>query len=276
MKHVKIGFIGCGNMGRSLIGGLINNAYPPELLFGADPDPAQRQQLASLFNISVTADSNEAIQNAEVVVLAVKPQAICTSISEIAETLGQQRPLIVSIAAGVRLASMSKFAGENMPIVRVMPNTPALIGAGAAALYANQHVSPEQRELSEALMRSVGIALWLDSEDKLDAVTALSGSGPAYFFLIMEVMEKAAIKLGLDAKQAQLLTLETAFGAAKMAMESKHDATTLRQQVTSPGGTTEQALKVLMDGEIDQLFEQALNAANNRSIELADKFGKTD
>jgi pyrroline-5-carboxylate reductase len=276
MKHVKISFIGCGNMGRSLIGGLINNAYPPELIYGADPDPEQRQQVASLFNIAVTADSNEAIQNAEVVVLAVKPQAVCASIAEIAETLARQRPLIVSIAAGVRLASMSKYAGENMPIVRVMPNTPALIGAGAAALYANQHVSSEQRELSEAIMRSVGIALWLDTEEKLDAVTALSGSGPAYFFLIMEVMQKAAIKLGLDEKQAQLLTLETAFGAAKMAMESKHDAATLRQQVTSPGGTTEQALKVLMDNDIDQLFEQALSAANNRSIELADEFGKTE
>ena len=276
MKHVKISFIGCGNMGRSLIGGLINNTYPTELIYAADPDPAQRQQLASLFNIAVTADNNEAIQNSEVIVLAVKPQAVCASIAEIAETLTRQRPLIVSIAAGVRLASISRYAGENMPIVRVMPNTPALIGAGAAALYANQHVSPQQRELSEAIMRSVGIALWLDTEEKLDAVTALSGSGPAYFFLIMEVMEKAAIKLGLDQKQAQLLTLETAFGAAKMAMESKHDAATLRQQVTSPGGTTEQALKVLMDNDIEQLFEQALSAANNRSIELADEFGKIE
>jgi pyrroline-5-carboxylate reductase len=276
MKQTKIAFIGCGNMGRSLIGGLIGNGHPSELLCGADPDAGQRQQLAHLFNISVFADSNEAVEEASVVVLAVKPQAVSTSILEIADSLKQQRPLLVSIAAGVRLASLSKNAGENLPIVRVMPNTPALIQAGAAALYANEHVSNEQRELSEAIMRSVGIALWLDSEDKLDAVTALSGSGPAYFFLIMEAMEKAAINLGLDEKQARLLTLETAFGAAKMAMESNHDPAILRQQVTSPGGTTEQALKVLMDGGIEQLFDDALSAANKRSIELANEFGKTE
>jgi pyrroline-5-carboxylate reductase len=276
MKQTKICFIGCGNMGRSLIGGLISNGHPPELLCGADPDAAQRQQLAHLFNISVFADSNEAVEEASVVVLAVKPQVVSTSILEMADSLKRQRPLLVSIVAGVRLASLSKNTGENLPIVRVMPNTPALIQAGAAALYANEHVSNEQRELSEAIMRSVGIALWLDSEDKLDAVTALSGSGPAYFFLIMEAMEKAAINLGLDEKQARLLTLETAFGAAKMAMESNQDPATLRQQVTSPGGTTEQALKVLMDGDIEQLFDNALSAANRRSMELADEFGKTE
>jgi pyrroline-5-carboxylate reductase len=274
MKQTKISFLGCGNMGRSLIGGLISNGHPPELLCGADPDPAQRQQLARLFNIAVVEDSNEAIQGAGVVVLAVKPQAISTSILEVADTLKQEKPLLISIAAGIRLSAMSKDAGEGMPIVRVMPNTPALIQAGAAALYANEHVSNEQRELAEAIMRSVGIALWLDDEDKLDVVTALSGSGPAYFFLVMEVMEKAAAKLGLDENQARLLTLETAFGAAKMAMESNHDPENLRQQVTSPGGTTEQALKVLMEGNIEQLFDDALAAATRRSKELADEFGK--
>jgi pyrroline-5-carboxylate reductase len=274
MKQTKISFLGCGNMGRSLIGGLISNGHPPELLCGADPDPAQRQQLARLFNIAVVEDSNEAIQGAGVVVLAVKPQAISASILEVADTLKQEKPLLISIAAGIRLSAMSKDAGEGMPIVRVMPNTPALIQAGAAALYANEHVSNEQRELAEAIMRSVGIALWLDDEDKLDVVTALSGSGPAYFFLVMEVMEKAAAKLGLDENQARLLTLETAFGAAKMAMESNHDPENLRQQVTSPGGTTEQALKVLMEGNIEQLFDDALAAATRRSKELADEFGK--
>jgi len=274
MKQTKIGFIGCGNMGRSLIGGLIGNGYPPELLSGADPDPGQREQLSRLFNISVIADNNEAIRDAKVVVLAVKPQVIGESLLEVADTLKRQRPLLMSIAAGVHMATMNNCIGDNLAIVRVMPNTPALIRAGAAGLYANEYVSLEQRELAEAIMRSVGIAVWLQEETKLDAVTALSGSGPAYFFLIMEVMEKAAIKLGLDDEQARLLTLETAFGAAKMAMESNIDPETLRQQVTSPGGTTEQALKVLLDGNIEQLFDSALRAANKRSVELADEFGK--
>jgi pyrroline-5-carboxylate reductase len=274
MKQIKIGFLGCGNMGRSLIGGLISNGYPPELLCGADPDPSQREQLARLFNISVVADNNDAVRDAEVVVLAVKPQAIGASISEVADTLKQQKPLLMSIAAGVRLSAISNNIDDKLPIVRVMPNTPALIQAGAAALYANEYVSDEQRELAEAIMHSVGIALWLDDEAKLDVVTALSGSGPAYFFLVMEIMEKAAIKLGLNEEQARLLTLETAFGAAKMAMESNHDPAALRQQVTSPGGTTEEALKVLLEGNIEQLFDHALSAANKRSIELADEFGK--
>jgi len=274
MEQIKISFLGCGNMGRSLIGGLIANGYPPELLCGADPDPVQREQLARLFNIAVLADNNEAVRDAKVVVLAVKPQAIGTSLLEIRETLKQQRPLLISIAAGVRLSTIGENIGISLPIVRVMPNTPALIQAGAAALYANEYVNSEQRELAESIMRSVGIAIWLDNETKLDAVTALSGSGPAYFFLVMEVIEKAAIKLGLDEKQARLLTLETAFGAAKMAMESNSDPATLRQQVSSPGGTTEQALQILLNGNIEQLFGDALQAAKNRSVELADEYGK--
>jgi pyrroline-5-carboxylate reductase len=164
--------------------------------------------------------------------------------------------------------------GENLAVVRAMPNTPALVQAGAAALIANKNVNAQQRDRAESIMRAVGNAVWLDDETKIDAVTALSGSGPAYFFLIMEVMERAAVKLGLDDEQARLLTLETAFGAAKMAMKSPDSPTILRQQVTSPGGTTESALKILLDGDIEKLFSDALQAANNRSIELADEFEK--
>ena len=274
MKPVKITFLGCGNMGRSLIGGLLGNNYPTEMLCGADAEPAQRQELASLFNISIVADNNEALRNAEVVLLAVKPQAIEPLLSSVASTLQKQNPLIISIAAGVRLASISRIVGENLAVVRAMPNTPALVQAGAAALIANKNVNAQQRDRAESIMRAVGNAVWLDDETKIDAVTALSGSGPAYFFLIMEVMERAAVKLGLDDEQARLLTLETAFGAAKMAMKSPDSPTILRQQVTSPGGTTESALKILLDGDIEKLFSDALQAANNRSIELADEFEK--
>ena len=272
MKPVKISFLGCGNMGRSLIGGLLGNGYPADMLCGADTEPAQRQELASRFNISVVADNNAAVSDAEVVVLAVKPQAIESLLNSVAGTLQKQNPLIISIAAGVRLASISRILGDNLAVVRAMPNTPALVQAGAAALIANKNVSSTQRDIAESILRAVGTALWLDDETKIDVATALSGSGPAYFFLIMEVMEKAAAKLGLDNEQARLLTLETAFGATKMAKQSPNSPAILRQQVTSPGGTTERALKVLLDGDIEKLFDDALQAATNRSIELAEEF----
>ncbi len=261
-------------MGRSLIGGLIANGHKPESICGADPDPIQRNKLRELFQIEVYEDNTDAINGADVIVLAVKPQTMQDIINNIADQFEHNSPLILSIAAGIRLSALSTWMQKDLPITRVMPNTPALIQAGAAALYANEMVSPEQRELAEMIMRSVGVAVWLEDEALMDVVTALSGSGPAYFFLLMEVMENVAVDMGLNQKQARLLTLETAFGAAKMAIESNLDAATLRHQVTSPGGTTEQALNVLTDGKFGELFHKALTAAYQRSIELADSFGE--
>lgn len=274
MRDTKISFIGCGNMGRSLIGGLIANGYSPSLLCGADPNPEQREQTKQQFDVETLEDNARAIHGAEVIILSVKPQAMEATLASIADEVKKQSSLIISIAAGIRLSAMENWLSATVPIIRVMPNTPALIQAGAAALYANSSANEEQRELAESILRSVGLALWLDDESLMDTVTALSGSGPAYIFLIMEVMEKAAVKLGLEQKQARLLALETTFGAAKMAMESKFDAAELRRQVTSPGGTTEAALKVLIEqGQIQTLFDQALSAAQHRSVELADSLG---
>jgi pyrroline-5-carboxylate reductase len=276
MKNAQICFIGCGNMGQSLIGGLIANGHDPISIHGADPDAARRELLRRQYGIRVYAENLDAVQQGEVIILAVKPQMLLPTLVPLAEQLRTRAPLIISIAAGIRLTTLESALGKALPIVRVMPNTPALIQAGASALYANAAVNPAQRELTEAIMRSVGLALWLDDEAQMDTVTALSGSGPAYFFLMMEVLEKAAIKLGLPVSQARLLTLETAFGAAKMALESDADAATLRQQVTSPGGTTEAALKVLMEqGNFEQLLLAALTAAKSRSEELADSIGKS-
>ncbi len=273
MKNSKITFIGCGNMGRSLIGGLIANGLPNTLITGTDLNPEQRETTASLFNIEMLEDNQQAIKDANVVVLAVKPQSMQDTLEPIHKILSQQKPLLISIAAGIKLVNLGQWAGDDLAIVRAMPNTPALIQAGATALCANQQTSEAQRDLAEAIMRSVGLALWVDDETLMDTVTALSGSGPAYFFLIMEVMEKAASQLGLPQDQARILTLQTAFGAAKMALESQHDAATLRQQVTSPGGTTEQALNVLMNGGLEDLFRDALESAQKRSAELADSLG---
>lgn len=256
-------------MGQSLIGGLIANGHDVSALRGAEPDANKRQIIRDQFDIEVYADNHQAIADADVIVLAVKPQTLSATVSELTGQIRRSQ-LIISIAAGIRLATLGRLLGTEQPVVRVMPNTPALIRTGASALYANPAVTTSQKDLAESIMRSVGLALWLDSEADMDTVTALSGSGPAYFFLVMEVLEKAAITLGLPVNQARLLTLETAFGAAKMALETDVDAATLRRQVTSPGGTTEQALKVLMEkGNIEQLFLDALSAAKHRSEELA-------
>ncbi len=273
MKNSRITFIGCGNMGRSLIGGLVANGLPVNSITGTDLNAEQRQSTASQYNIEVLEDNQQAIKDADVVVIAVKPQSMEDTLKPIKTTLSQGKPLLISIAAGIQLSHLGKWAGEELAIVRAMPNTPALIQSGATALCANKNTSSAQRDLAETIMRSVGLALWLEDENLMDAVTALSGSGPAYYFLIMEVMEKAAIQLGISQEHARILTLQTAFGAAKMALESNHDAASLRKQVTSPGGTTEQALNVLMNGDIENLFREALEAAQKRSAELATSLG---
>lgn len=275
MSNVRICFIGCGNMGRSLIGGILANGYPGELICGADPEAEQRDKITDLFGITTHSDNFAAINGAGVVVLAVKPQAMAATVKHLAGNFGEQPPLVISIAAGIRLSAIHGWLQQDLPIIRAMPNTPALIQAGATALFANELATAAHKETAETILRSVGTAVWVDHESLMDTVTALSGSGPAYFFQLMEILEKAAIDMGLQPEQARLLTQETALGAAKMAMESEQDTASLRRQVTSPGGTTEAALAVLEQGDIEQLFRNALQAAQRRSVELADEFGKS-
>lgn len=269
MENIRITFIGCGNMGCSLIGGLINNGYPANCISGVDIDDTQRLLINNLYGIEMLDNSADAIHGAHVVVLAVKPQKMKDTLLPLREIFSHEKPLLVSIAAGIRLGDLARWAGEKLAIIRAMPNTPALIGTGAAALCANDNVNDVQRDIAESIMRSTGIVIWVEDETLIDAVTALSGSGPAYYFYIMEIMEKAGIQLGLSKEQARILTLQTALGAAKMALESEHDPEDLRKQVTSPGGTTERALKVLQEGRLDELINKAIHAAFQRSQELA-------
>jgi pyrroline-5-carboxylate reductase len=193
----------------------------------------------------------------------------------LAPIIQQGRPLVVSIAAGVRSSDIEQWLGGNIAVVRTMPNTPALVQTGATALYANPRVTEDQRDMAESIMRAVGLTLWVDDEALLDAVTALSGSGPAYFFRIMEALETAGVELGLSREAAHLLTLQTALGAAKMALESEESIVTLRERVTSPGGTTEQGLQVMNENNIDRLFSEVLKAARDRSAELAKIFSES-
>ena len=260
-------------MARALISGLIQDSDNLEIRI-ADPNESQLQDIQQNWsNVNAFTDNSKAIADADVVVLAVKPQImklVCEPLQAHLHTNQQTKnPLIISVAAGVSIASLSLWlGGQALPIVRCMPNTPSLVQAGMTGLYANNEVSQQQHELAESILRAVGSTLWLSDEDKLDAVTAVSGSGPAYYFLVMEAMQDAAQTLGLTADESRLLVLQTAFGAAKLALESEDDAGVLRQRVTSKGGTTEAALKTLMDGGLPALFEEALKAAENRSVEL--------
>lgn len=270
----RIAFLGGGNMARSLIGGMLQHGYGPGQICVADPSEVQRTTLAEKYSVAVSADNATAVHDADVVIFAVKPQVFREAARAVADRLAVSRPLVMSIAAGIAEPDIRRWLAYDAAIVRVMPNTPALVGFGASALYANAFVSTRQRQLAATLMEAVGIALWLDDEQLMDAVTAVSGSGPAYFFLVMEVMEAAAKALALPVSVARKLVLQTALGAAQMASASDVDAATLRQQVTSPGGTTAAALKVLQEAGLDSIFLRALTAARDRGAELSHQFGK--
>ena len=268
-KPTTITFIGAGNMARSLIIGLLQDKANV-LLRVADPDPQQLDAIRQHWpDVQATQDNAEALQGADVVVLAVKPQVMREVLAPLADLAQRNRPLVISIAAGIREAALNQWLGGNLPIVRCMPNTPALVQTGATGLVANAQVSQAQRNLAESILRAVGITVWFAEEASIDSVTAVSGSGPAYFFLVMEAMQAAAQNLGMSAEDAQLLVVQTALGAARLALESGEPAAELRRKVTSKGGTTEAALKVLNDGGLPALFEQALQAAAQRSRELA-------
>lgn len=273
MKRQKIGFIGGGNMASSLIGGLVSNGYPVDKIAVLDLDAKKLAYLGETFGVNVTQDMGALATSVDVLVLAVKPQNMQRVAEGMAPLIKEKPPLIVSIAAGIRVQALEKWLENQLPVVRCMPNTPALVKTGATGLFANAQVSSDQKDQVESLLRAVGLTVWVDEENELDAVTALSGSGPAYFFMMMEALEAAGIEAGLTQKTAQLLTQETALGAAKMALESSESAGVLRQRVTSPGGTTERAIGVMEKHQLREVFRKAVLAAKERSVELSDELG---
>jgi pyrroline-5-carboxylate reductase len=273
MSEQTLAFIGGGHMATSLIGGLLADGRNPQSIWVADPERNKLDGLHSRFGVNTTPDNLQAAQAADVVILAVKPQQLKTVAGALKAVVTPTRPLWVTIAAGIRIVDLERWLGGSAPIVRAMPNTPALVQAGATALFANPRVSTGQQQTAESVLRAVGVTLWLEDENLMEVVTALSGSGPAYFFLVMEALENAATELGLEPNTARLLTLETAFGAAKMALESEEDSISLRQRVTSPGGTTERAIAALEKANIREIFANALRVARDRSHELAEELG---
>lgn len=269
-----VGFIGAGNMARSLAGGLHRNGWSRECLILADPVEEQRDAIEHTLKLKTYADNIDVARRADILILAVKPQTLGEVAIALAPAVQQKRPLIISIVAGVRIVDINRWLGGDLAIVRTMPNTPALIGSGASGLYANAHVTSAQRDQAESILRAVGVTVWVSDEQLIDVVTALSGSGPAYFFLVLEALEQAAIHAGLKPEHARLLTIETAVGAAKMALEGNEEPALLRRRVTSPGGTTEQAIKVMEQAGLPKIFDDAIKAATLRARELGDLFGK--
>jgi pyrroline-5-carboxylate reductase len=269
----KLAFIGGGNMAAALISGLTKRGLPPERVMVADPSQEQLERVARDYGVQTAADNAGAVQGAEVVVLAVKPQQMRSVALGLAPHLASSRPLVLSVAAGIPHASLARWFGPNIPVIRTMPNRPALNGFGATGLFAPAGVGAAYRALAETIMAAVSATVWVEHESQMDTVTALSGSGPAYFFLFMEALEAAAHERGLPTEVAHRLTLETAFGAAQMARQSADSLATLREQVTSKGGTTAAALEVLNGAGLRAIVAHAVAAADRRSAELAAEFG---
>ncbi len=273
MNTKNIGFIGGGNMASSLIKGLLASGHSGDKIWVSDTNSATLDSLASNLKVNVSTNNADIVTQVDVVVLAIKPQVLHTVVEPLKTVIQQSQPLVVSIAAGIAQDSLADWLGDDVAIVRCMPNTPALVQTGATALHANGNVDEEQKDLAENILRAVGISIWVDHESELDAVTAVSGSGPAYYFLLMEAMEKTALELGLDEHTARLLIQQTALGAAKIALESDDTPEELRQKVTSPGGTTQQAIETFEQDGFTKMVSRALHAARDRSIEMSKQLG---
>ena len=274
MSSPTVVFIGGGNMANALISGLLTDGAPADAIIVAEPDASKRENLAAHFGIRSREDNQGAAREADILILAVKPQILKGVAQDLSPMLQQRRPLCLSIAAGITHESLQSWLGSEVPLVRTMPNTPAMLQAGATGLYADPQVTENQRNQAERIMRSVGITRWVEEESQIDAITAVSGSGPAYFFLIMEAMEQTAKELGLDQETAHLLVLQTALGAARMALENSAPVETLRASVTSPGGTTEQAIKVFEESGLREIIRAAMTSARDKSVELSKSLGK--
>ncbi len=273
MESLTIAFVGAGNMAASIIGGLVEQGQDPALLRASDPNPVAIESLASQHGCVSCPDNGTAIAGADVAILAVKPQVMSAVLEDIRQPVAENSPLVISIAAGITIESMEQGLGENTAIVRCMPNTPALLGAGATGLFANKACTPSQEQQATQILGAVGSVSWVKEEALLDAVTALSGSGPAYFFLFMEAMIDAGESLGLDRETSTALALQTGLGATRMAAESEFDLVELRRRVTSPAGTTEKAVESFEQSGLRDIVDKAMAAASQRAEELGKELG---
>ena len=274
LDNKKISFIGGGNMAQALISGLISCGVKPSLITVADPSSEAREQLAAkgLNTVDPTADAKAAVIGADIVVLAVKPQVMKVVVSGFADVLDTQ--LVISVAAGLSTALLSNMLGGYSNIVRAMPNTPAMIQMGATGLYGTDDISAEQKQLATAVMEASGLVMWVDNEEHMHAVTAVSGSAPAYMFYFIEAMVDGGVALGLDKEQASVLAMQTMLGAAKMALGSEDAPSELRRKVTSPNGTTQAAIESMQANDISRQIVEAMQACADRSQALSEEMSK--
>jgi len=276
MSTPRIAFIGGGNMATSLIAGLVADGQAVASIQVADPDAERRASLQARFGVRTFARNAEALAEADTLVLCVKPQLAAGVCRELGLALAGREPLVISVMAGITESAIRHWFGAPLPVVRAMPNTPAMVQSGAIGLHASPEAGAEARNRAETILRAAGLTRWVEDEGQIDAVTALSGSGPAYFLLFMEALEEAGVALGLDAETARLLSIQTALGAAKMAMESSETPARLRERVTSPGGTTERALAVFDEADLRALVARATRAARERAVEISRSLGDPD
>ncbi|NIB39385.1 pyrroline-5-carboxylate reductase [Pseudomaricurvus alkylphenolicus] len=272
MSDVNLTFIGAGNMASSIIGGLVKRGFAADSITATDPYPPSLEKLADTFPVQTNTDNAAAAVSADIIVLAVKPQVMQQVCEDLQPHLNH-KPMVISIAAGIDIRSLDQWLGNDLAIVRCMPNTPALVQTGASGLFANAQTNDEQRRLAEEILKAVGIVEWLETETQLDPVTAVSGSGPAYFFLLMEAMIEAGVAQGLERDTATALTLQTALGAARLAQDSDVDVAELRRRVTSPNGTTEQAILSFENDNLRTVVATAMEKCAQRSVEMATELG---
>jgi pyrroline-5-carboxylate reductase len=276
-QNTRIGFIGGGNMSRAIISGLLNAGHDPDCLHVSDPAKSQRECIQQLHgDLHVTDNNIATLEAAAVIVLAVKPQFMAAATAEMRYADKPPNQLIMSIAAGVTLKTLQALLDPASAVVRIMPNQPAMSRAAMSVLIATTSTSSGHRELAQYIAEAMGRAAWIDDEELMDAVTAISGSGPAYFYLLGEIIEASAIEMGLPQELAKILTRQTAFGAGKTAIESEISLAELRESVTSKGGTTAAAMAVLERAGFRDIVREALIAARNRSVELGNEAGETD
>ncbi|BCE03234.1 pyrroline-5-carboxylate reductase [Marinicellulosiphila megalodicopiae] len=271
---MKIGFIGAGNMAGAIIGGLVKQGFDPQDIFASNRNKERLNSLKTSFGIQLCENNQDLIAQADVIVLSVKPQGMKVLCDEISQSVQQHNNLVISVAAGLEIKTIEQWLGGNIPMIRCMPNTPSLVQTGASGLHANAQVTQNQKDFSKKLFDAIGISVWVPSEHDIHAVTAIAGSAPAYFFLFMQAMQEAGVKQGLSAETARALTVQTALGAARMLDQTDETAEALRKKVTSPGGTTEQAILNFQKNQLSDIVEQAMQACSDKSVELSKVLAK--
>ena len=270
-----IGFIGAGNMAYALIKGLLNNGFDANQINISDPNEELLLNRESELKVTTYSDNTSLLSNSDIIFFAVKPQVLSSVCLELKGVV-KSKHLFVSIVAGIRSSDINRWLGGNFALIRTMPNTPALFQSGVTGLFANEVVDNEQKSLVESILSSVGECFWVNEEKLIDAITAISGSGPAYFFLLMESMKQAGMALGLDEETANSLSIQTAYGASLMANKTGKDSRTLRTEVTSPNGTTQSAIESFQDQNFEGIVANATRAAYDRARELSNELGNIE